>query len=322
MRQQTQAGFIVKTFLTLLLGASLFAVGYNRFFAAPDNFPNPYHLTIEPGQTLFSVSNELHADNVIRSPRVFEIFMLSLGNEKSISEGEYYFSEPMTALGVAMRISGKQFGIDRERITFPEGFTNTNMADRLSATFPAFDRALFMDLTKDKQGYLFPDTYGFFPSLAPDLVVTTLTRNFEKKIAPLEESILQSGRSLEDIITMASIIEKEANGEEDRAVISGILWKRISIDMPLQVDAPFLFLLNKESKELTMKDLAMDSPYNTYKYKGLPPGPINNPGLESIKAAITPQSSPYLYYLHDSQGGIHYASTYQQHQANIKRYLK
>ncbi|HEY0980116.1 MAG TPA: endolytic transglycosylase MltG [Candidatus Paceibacterota bacterium] len=320
--QKHQSGFIVKTFLTLLIGASLFAVGYNRFFAAPDNFPIPYHLTIEPGQTLFSVSNELLADNVIRSPRVFEIFMLSLGNEKSISEGEYYFSEPMTALGVAMRISGKQFGIDRERITFPEGFTTINMADRLSATFPNFDKELFLELAKDDQGYLFPDTYGFFPSLAPDLVVTTLKRNFDKKITPLEEDIEKSGRSLEDTITMASIIEKEANGPEDRAIISGILWKRISIDMPLQVDAPFLFLLNKESSELTLKDLAMDSPYNTYKYKGLPPGPINNPGLESIKAAIAPQSSPYLYYLHDSQGGIHYASTYQQHQANINRYLK
>lgn len=317
-----QSGFIVKTFLTLLIGASLFTVGYNRFFAAPNNFPNPYHLTIEPGQTLFSVSNELYADKVIRSPRVFEMFMLSMGNEKNISEGEYYFSKPMTVLEVSMRISGKQFGIDRERITFPEGFTNINMADRLSATFPNFDRALFLELTKDDQGYLFPDTYGFFPSLAPDLVVTTLKRNFDKKVAPLEESIEKSGRSLEDIIIMASIIEKEANGPEDRAIISGILWKRISIDMALQVDAPFLFLLNKESKELTLKDLAIDSPYNTYRYKGLPPGPINNPGLESIKAAIAPQSSPYLYYLHDSAGGIHYASTYQEHQANIKRYLK
>lgn len=317
-----QRGFIVKTLLVLLFGASLFALAYDRFFVAPDDFPVPYHLTIERGQTLFSVSEELLEDSVIRSPRVFEMFMLSLGNEKSISEGEYYFSEPLTVLGVAMRISGKQFGIDRERVTFPEGFTTINMADRLVATFPGFDRALFLELAEGDQGYLFPDTYRFFPSLAPDLVVTTLKRNFDKKIAPLEASIAASGRSLEDTIIMASIIEKEANGEEDRAVISGILWKRIARDMPLQVDAPFLFLLNKESSELTLKDLAIDSPYNTYRYKGLPPGPINNPGLESIKAALTPASSPYLYYLHDSEGGIHYASTYAEHQANIKRYLK
>lgn len=317
-----QQGFIVKTLFALLIGASVFAYLYNHFFVAPSEFPTPYHLTIEPGQTLFSVSAELYNDNVIRSRRLFEISMLSLGNENNISEGEYYFSEPLTVLGVAMRISGKQFGIDRQRVTFPEGFTTINMADRLSAIFPNFDRALFLALTKDDQGYLFPDTYKFFPSLAPDLVVTTLKRNFQKKIAPLEESIAASGHTREEIITMASIIEKEANGVEDRAVISGILWARIARDMPLQVDAPFLYLLNKESSELTLKDLAIDSPYNTYRNKGLPPGPINNPGLEAIKAAINPQTSPYLYYLHDAQGVIHYASTYQEHQINIKRYLK
>lgn len=317
-----QQGFIVKTLFALLIGASVFAYLYDRFFVAPPDFPVPYHLTIEPGQTLFSVSDELYQDHIIRSKRLFEIFMLSFGNENNISEGEYYFSEPLTVLTVAMRISGKQFGIDRQRVTFPEGFTTINMADRLSALFPNFDRALFLALTKDDQGYLFPDTYRFFPSLAPDLAVTTLKRNFQKKIAPLEDSIKASGHSREEIIIMASIIEKEANGAEDRAVISGILWKRIALGMPLQVDAPFLYLLNKESKELTVKDLAIDSPYNTYKYIGLPPGPINNPGIESIKAAINPQASPYVYYLHDAQGVIHYASTYQEHQANIKRYLK
>jgi len=322
MQNSSQQGYIVKTLLILGIGASMFYVAYTQFFLAPQDFPTPYHLTIEPGQTLFSVSHELYSDHIIRSPRVFEMFMLSLGNEKNISEGEYYFSEPLTALGVAMRISGKQFGIDRERITFPEGFTNKNMSDRLVQVFPTFDTKLFLELTKDDQGYLFPDTYGFFPSLAPDLVVTTLKRNFDKKIAPLATQIEASKFSEKEIITMASIIEKEAKGAEDRAMISGILWKRISIDMALQVDAPFLFLLDKQSSELTLKDLAIDSPYNTYRYKGLPPGPINNPGLESIKAALNPQSSPYLYYLHDSDGAIHYASTYKEHQANITRYLK
>jgi len=315
-------GFILKTLLSLIFGISLFYVGYRSLFVAPESFPVPYHLTIESGQTLFSVSEELHTDNIIKSKRLFEMFMLSLGNEKSISEGEYYFSEPMSVLGVAMRISGKQFGIDRQRVTFPEGFTNKNMADRLVQLFPSFDASLFLELADGDQGYLFPDTYGFFPSLAPDMVVTTLKRNFEKKMTTLDEEFAQSKHSKKDIITMASIIEKEARGAEDREIISGILWKRISIDMALQVDAPFLFLLDKESSELTMRDLATDSPYNTYRYKGLPPGPINNPGLASIKAALNPKSSPYLYYLHDSDGAIHYASTYKEHQANITRYLK
>lgn len=322
MKKNTQQGFITKVTLLLLIGVSIFYATYIHYFVAPQNFPTPYHLTIDPGQTLFSVSRELYEDQVIRSPRIFEIAMLSLGNEKSISEGEYYFSEPMTVLQVAMRISGKQFGIDKQRITFPEGFTITNMSDRLTQTFPGFDTALFLELTKNDQGYLFPDTYGFFPTLAPDVVVTTLKRNFEKKIATLQTEFALSPHSKEDIIIMASLIEKEAKGEQDREMISGILWKRIAQGMLLQVDAPFLFLLGKQSSELTMRDLALDSRYNTYKYKGLPPGPINNPGLESIRAALNPIQSPYLYYLHDKNGDIHYAATYKEHQANIKQYLK
>jgi UPF0755 protein len=121
---------------------------------------------------------------------------------------------------------------------------------------------------------------------------------------------------------MASIIEKEAKGEEDRYFISGILWKRISKGIPLQVDAPFLYILGKESSELTRADLAINSPFNTYKNKGLTPSPIGNPGLESIKAAIKPKDSPYLYYLHDSDGNIHYAKTYTEHLKNINKYLK
>ncbi|MBY0328907.1 endolytic transglycosylase MltG [Patescibacteria group bacterium] len=322
MKSVEQHGFIKKLVLVVLFFVATGYFFYTSFFIAPKEFPIPYHLTIEPGQTLFSVSSELLRDSVIRSPRVFEMFMLSLGNEKNISEGEYYFSEPLTALGVAMRISGKQFGIDRQRITFPEGFTNKNMADRLVQVFPNFNASLFLELTKDDEGYLFPDTYGFFPSLAPDFVVTTLKRNFDKKIATVADQITSSSRTKADIITMASIIEKEANGKDDRAVISGILWKRLDRGMLLQVDAPFLFLFDKQSSELTLKDLATDSPYNTYKYKGLPPGPISNPGLESIKAALNPEVSPYLYYLHDKTGAIHYASTYKEHLANITRYLK
>lgn len=306
----------------ILLGIAVFYVGYYRFIAAPRAAPLPYHLTIDRGQTLFSVSQELFDDGVIKSKRAFEIAMITIGSEKNISDGEYFFSERMTVIEVAMRISGKQFGIDKKQVTFPEGFTVVEMANRLVSVFPDFDRELFLLLAKDDQGFLFPDTYGFFPSLAPDIVVTTLKRNFEKRIASIENEFAQSKFTREEIVTMASIIEKEARGENDREVISGILWKRIEIGMPLQVDAPFLFLLGKQSSDLTLKDLAMDSPFNTYRYKGLPPAPINNPGLASIKAALNPKASPYLYYLHDADGGIHYASTYKEHQANIKKYLK
>ncbi len=309
--------------LVLFGAAAFFFVGlFRSLLAAPADFPVPYYLTIDPGQTLFSVSRELERDGVITSSRLFEIFMISFGSEKNMSEGEYYFDQPQNVLEVAMRISGRQFGVDRRRVTFPEGFSTKEMAARLGATFPGFDTELFLDLAKDDQGRLFPDTYGFFPTVKPDLVLSTLKRTFAKKVPDFAKRAQTFGKSENEILTMASIIEKEANGDEDRKIISGILWKRIAIGMPLQVDAPFLYLLGKESKELTRKDLALDSPYNTYVNKGLPPAPINNPGVLAIEAALHPVESPYLYYLHDSSGGIHYASTYKQHLANIQKYLK
>ncbi len=299
------------------------AIGlFRKFVAPPSDFPVPYRLTIEQGQTLFSISHELRDAHVIRAPRLFEIFMIALGAEKRVSDGEYYFGAPVSSLEIALRISGRQFGIDKKRVTFPEGFSNKQMAERLSKTFDTFDPVLFLTLAKDSEGYLFPDTYGFFPSVTPDFIVATLKRNFDTKIAPLESAIAGSGRSLKDIIIMASIIEKEANGENDRAVVSGILWKRFDQGIALQVDAPFIYILGKEGKDLTKADLSTNSPYNTYQHKGLPPTPIGNPGLAAITAAIKPESSPYLYYLHDNDGMIHYAKTYTEHQKNIKLYLR
>jgi len=287
----------------------------------PEEFPVPYRLTIESGQTLFSISQELAKDNAIRSTRIFEICMIALGSERRVSEGEYYFDTPVSALQIALRISGRQFGIDRTKVTFPEGFTNKQIAERLAVVFPGFDTTLFLTLAKGTEGYLFPDTYGFFPSVTPDFVLATLKRNFSDKTDSLQEEIEQSGRTLADIMVMASIIEKEAAGEVDRAVVSGILWKRLDAGIALQVDAPFLYILGKESSELTRSDLAINSPYNTYRNRGLPPAPIGNPGLASIQAAIYPQSSPYLYYLHDEDGSIYYAETYAGHKQNIAKYL-
>lgn len=294
----------------------------NWLLLPPPSFPAPYRVTIDNGQSLFSISRELASDGAIRSRRLFEMIMLTLGSDKTISRGEYYFEKPIGVVGMALRISGREFGIDRSKVTFPEGFTNKQMAERLESELHNFDSKLFLNLAKESEGYLFPDTYHFMPWTTPDVVVNTLKKTFDQKTQNLSDEIKASKRSLKDIITMASIIEKEASGNDDRAVISGVLWKRIDRGIPLQVDAPFLYILGKESSELTHKDLGLDSPFNTYKYKGLPPSAIGNPGLASIEAALKPQDSPYLYYLHDNDGNIHYAKTFTEHQRNIRKYLK
>jgi UPF0755 protein len=310
----------LRVILLLVLGGGIIFF-FQLAFSAPAYFPAPYRLIIEPGQTLFSISDEMTTDQAIRYPRLFELSMIILGSEKRISSGEYYFETPVSAIEIALRISGRQFGISRKKVTFPEGFTNKQIAARLGQTFSGFDSVLFSTLAKGSEGYLFPDTYSFFPSVTPDFILATLKRNFDTKTSSLESAIETSGRTKKEIITMASILEKEASGDADRSVVAGILWKRYDSGMALQVDAPFLYILGKESKDLTKDDLALNSPYNTYRNKGLPPGPIGNPGLAAITAAIYPEASPYLYYLHDSKGQIHYAVTYKEHQKNIIQYL-
>lgn len=322
MDRNTQKTKVFGGLIILVATIIFFVSAVRSLMAAPNDFPVPYHVVIDPGQSLFSISHELEQAHIIKSPRLFEVFMISFGSETNVSEGEYYFEKAENVFQVAMRISGRQFGIDRYKVTFPEGFSNKEMATRLSTVFPDFDTALFLELAKDDQGYLFPDTYRFFPNVRPDIILTTLKRTFIKKVPSFTLDAQTSKRSPNDIIVMASLIEKEASGNNDRKTIAGILWKRIDSGMPLQVDAPFLYLLGKESKDLTKTDLAMKSPYNTYINKGLPPTPINNPGILAIDAALHPEPTSYLYYLHDASGVIHYASTYSQHLRNIRTYLK
>jgi UPF0755 protein len=314
-----------KLFTFLFIGCVLFLAII--FFAwnqmkAPVGRTYPASFEIKSGQSLFSISEQLYEENIIKSRRAFEILMIILGSDRQISFGEFYFERPLSVIEVALRISGKEFGVEKIRVTFPEGFSTKEMSARLGVAFPSFDAAKFESLVINKEGYLFPDTYSFFPSVREEFIVETLKQNFEKKIAPLKNEIASSGRTKEEIIIMASLLEKEARGENDNRVIAGILWKRLDMGMRLQVDAPFLYLLGKQSSELTRADLQIDSPFNTYRYQGLPPSPINNPGLNTIRAALQPKESPYLFYLHDSNGVVRYARTYAEHLQNIRKYLR
>lgn len=184
-------------------------------------------------------------------------------------------------------------------VTIPEGYDTSEAADVFASKLTTFDKDRFLLIAKAKEGFLFPDTYYFFKLDNEDDALRLMSANFEKKVAPLRSQIVLTGKTEKEIITMASIIEREAKGDADRSLISGILWKRLSLGMPLQVDAEL----------------------ETYKTKGLPKSPVCNPGLEAIKAAIYPEASNYLYYLHDKDGNIYYARNFEEHKANKLKYL-
>ncbi|MEK7569662.1 MAG: endolytic transglycosylase MltG [Patescibacteria group bacterium] len=284
----------------LALGAVLLIAGVNYFLISPPgDFPEGRIVSLEQGMSLRAVSAKLKEENFIRSRVAFEAFVIIYAGERHAVAADYYFEKKLPAFEVARRVAFGKSALAPIRFTIPEGFTNQEIAASAARLLPNFVPEIFLKDASDKEGYLFPDTYFFIFRASSEDVLGALEKNYEKKIVPLRPEIAESGKSEDSIITMASLIEREAKGLE-RAVISGILWKRLALGRALEVDA------------------APD----TYQKRGLPEAPIANPGLASIKAAIHPENSPYLYYLHDSEGNIHYARTFEEHKKNKALYLK
>lgn len=302
--------------------AILFVLVLGGFLASPpQNFPAGQMISIEKGMTLAQVSDYLKEHSVIRSTLIFEATMIVRSGDKGVLAGDYYFNDPLSVFSVASRLARAVYGLDPVRVTIPEGSTVNEMAQILKKQLADFDPVEFLSLAKDMEGYLFPDTYFFLPNETAPQVIKEMRDTFEKRVAEIQPAIDVSGHSLKEIVTMASLLEKEGVTFEDKRIISGILWKRIEIGMPLQVDAVFPYINGKNTYQLTLEDLKIDSPYNTYLYKGLPPGPIANPGLDSLKAAASPTASPYLFYLSDRHGEFYYARNFEEHKKNKQLYL-
>lgn len=300
----------------------LFILGLLSYISTPpSNFNSEEFFTIDEGETVSQIASSLKAENYIRSETLFKVLVAGIyGADKSAVAGEYNFDKPITTFEVAQRIIAGDFDLTPIKVTIPEGLNKFELSVLLDKKLPNFDQNEFIALAEE--GYMFPDTYFFVPNITPEKVIETMRENFDAKIATLEEGIANSGRSKEDVIKMASIIETEARKFETRQIISDILWRRLDTGMPLQVDVTFKYVNGKTTFDLTLDDLDIDSPYNSYKYKGLPPTPIANPGLDSILAAISPKDTKYLFFLSDHHGNMHYAVTFDEHKKNKALYLQ
>ncbi len=280
------------------LVAAVLIGGYS-LVAPPRDFPAGESIVaIAQGASAPAVAEQLGEERVIAHPALLRFLLRLAGASGWIRAGVYRFDAPENLFAVAYRITTGAYGLPLTRVTFIEGATVRAMAGQVAAAFPSVTESDFVAAAEPYQGYLFPDTYFFPPSATAASIVEAMRENFDDKTASLSDGIDASGHSLSDIVTMASIIEKEAKTPADRRLISGILWHRLALGMPLQVDA------------------APD----TYQHTGLPPAPIANPGLDALEAAIHPTSSNYLYYLTGRDGLMHYATTFASHQANIRRY--
>lgn len=294
---------------------------YYTLWRAPSDFPVHSIVSVESGESLEETTQKFTGLSLIRSPFVFRSLVIILGGEKKVTAGDYLLSTRESPLTLAWRIIEGRFGMDPVKVTLPEGLSVSEISGLLSKNLVAFDVKSFEESAQMKEGYLFPDTYLLPPTAKPAEVISRMEENFNKKIQTIEKDVELFGKPLEDVVTMASILEGEAKDTESRRIVAGILWKRISIGMPLQVDATFKYINGKDSFTLTLEDLKIDDAYNTYTNRGLPPGPINNPGLDALLAAVTPIKTDYLYFLTGKDGKMYYAKTFEQHKLNKAKYL-
>jgi len=302
---------------------------------------------IEKGESLKEIASKLQNKGVIKSKFFFELYALLSNSAKNLQAGIYEISSSMNIPQIISKLSAGE--VAKEKIVIVEGWNLKDIAQALEKKGglraeeflektgylkppePSLISELEkkFDFLKEKpkdiglEGYLFPDTYEIKKGEEVGKVIEKMLKNFEKKITPeLKKEIKKQGKTLFQIITMASLLEREAKSYEDKQKIAGILWKRLKNGWKLQVDATLTYILGKPSLLLTKEDLQIDSPYNTYKYYGLPKGPICNPGIESIKAAIYYKETPFWFYLNTKDGRTLFSKTLKEHNFKRWKYLR
>jgi UPF0755 protein len=290
--------------------------------APPPSFPLETPITIAAGTSIRDITHLLAEAGVVRSATWLYFSIVMAYDPASIKASTYVFEQPLSTHEVAARLTEGDYDSTLVRLTHIEGERVAQLAKRVHELLPHIDERLFFEAALPFEGTLFPETY-FIPSNYTETDVIALMRSmYDEQMATLRPQIDTHPLSEEEIITLASIVEREANSPESKRMVAGILIARLEIGMPLQADASIEYVLEKPLAELTPEDLDRESPYNTYVNSGLPPTPIGNPGLEAISAVLSPTESPYLFYITGNDGNFYYAETYAEHQQNIARYLR
>ncbi len=292
---------------------------------------------VREGEGLGEIAHDLKAQGLIRSTFAFTLYVTNRRGPGQLKAGNYLLTPSMKTYEIADAILGGRVVPADVRVTIPEGFTLRDIEERLQSSNLEYRISNIMvgeyqeqytflkDVPSEAtlEGFLFPDTYFFDEDVAAYDIAGKMLDNFGSKLTEeMRVEITREQKTVFAIITMASLIEKEVRTIEDKRIVSGVLWKRLRIGMPFQVDATITYITGKRTSELTLTDLATPSPYNTYLNRGLPPGPIASPGLESIEAAILPQSSDYLYYLSKPDGTTVFSRTLEEHNRAKRLYLE
>jgi UPF0755 protein len=289
-------------------------------------------IEIQPGMNLKQVTQVLSKNNLVNSPRAFRFLTWLENKENHIQVGEFELS-PSLASGEILQIitSGKTH---LHSVTIPEGYRITEIAAVVSAKgltteeeflLESEKKELIEDLnipTESLEGYLFPETYHFGKFLGTKKIIKNMIDTFKQRVMTPEilDRAKEMDMTIHETITLASLIEKETGLQSERSLISSVFHNRLKRNMLLQTDPTVIYAMSNFDGNIRKKDLSIDSPYNTYKYPGLPPGPIASPGLESILAALHPVESKFLYFVSRQDGSHHFSNSLVEHNRAVHRY--
>lgn len=327
---------MVKNKTILIAGGIVLAIVIGWLFASSMlfNAPQPKLEKVE----LFIIAlktnepeviDKLSKQGLIKNAWAFNLALTIKGKHNTIEPGGYYLSKGMNVWQIIERFS---LGPEMKWVVVPEGLRKEEIGEILAQTFGWSQQDI--DDWNDKytrakydyvEGVYFPDTY-LIPTAEKNFeVVQRMINRFNEKFAPYFDKFAEKDIMWTTGLRLASVIQREAAGYEDMPLIAGILWNRLDKDMKLEVDATVQYARGKTEggwwTPIKLEDKEIDSPYNTYMYKGIPPHPIANPGLDAIEAVLNPEETDCLYYLHDNNRQIHCAKTYEEHKANIEKYL-
>jgi UPF0755 protein len=307
--------------LAVLAGFFLFFVSYQILAPRSSNYFEKTFL-IEKNQGLKEIAGHLAEAKIIRSKFWFMFYAFSRGWADNLQTGEYSLSPSMNIKEVARMLAFGEALPNQVRVTIPEGY-NLKQIDELLAKANLIKSGDLIEDYSQLEGYLFPDTYLFNKEADLEEITAKIIGNFNKKITEaMNREISRQGKTLSEIVIMASIIEKEIAGYENSRIVSGVFWKRIKNNHPLESCATLAYILGVNKWRYSIEDTKINSPYNTYQNVGLPPGPICSPGLTAISAAIYPQYTDYNYFLAKPNGETVFSRTYQEHVENKAKYLR
>lgn len=319
----------------VLLGAGLFlAFGTSHTIERSDRDAGEnIYMVVKPGTTASEISDRLMQLGVIDSRLRFWWLMKLQGDAGKFKTGTYAFTPHMDEQAVLDKLVAGDTTV--VKFTIPEGFGIKEIAKRL-ADEGLVDEQEFLAEAKDfapydymkkrpnvryaAEGYLFPDTYVIHSDVSAEGIMKMMAEDFDTRLTPaLRQQAAAKGLSIHDLITLASLVEKEARYDEDRPIIAQVFFKRLQMGMPLQSDTTLQYLMAGPKEDVSIEDTKIDSPYNTYQHEGLPPGPIASPGMKSILAVLNPANTDYLYFVADRQGHNHYSQTYDEHLAIVEQ---